>query len=63
MEREQHLTNQVREYCEKIGVDIVGFADPQEFERYPEENRPIKFIKDSHTVIIIGFHLYDIILD
>lgn len=63
MERDQSLTNQVRDYCENIGVDVVGFADPLLFERYPDENRPTKFIKDSRTVIIIGFHLYDIILD
>jgi epoxyqueuosine reductase QueG len=63
MERDQSLTNQVRDYCVKIGVDVVGFADPKLFERYLEENRPTKFIEESSTVIIIGFHLYDIILD
>ena len=63
MERDQQLTTEIIKYCEKIGVDVVGFADPELFERYPEENRPQTFLKDTKTVIIIGFHLYDIILD
>ena len=63
MERDQQLTTDVRNYCDKIGVDVVGFADPLLFERYSEENRPHAFLKDLKTVIVIGFHLYDIILD
>lgn len=63
MERDHHLTEDVRNYCEKIGVDVVGFADPDLFERYSEENHPQAYIDDSKTVIVIGFHLYDIILD
>ena len=63
MERDQQLTRDLKEYCKKIGVDVVGFADPLLFGRYPEENRPDTFLKDSTTVIVIGFHLYDIILD
>ena len=62
-ERDQQLTTDVRNYCEKIGVDMVGFADPLLFERYSEENRPHAFLKNPKTVIVIGFHLYDIILD
>jgi len=63
LERDQQLTTDVRNYCDKIGVDVVGFADPLLFERYSEENRPHAFLKDLKTVIVIGFHLYDIILD
>ena len=63
MERDQQLTRDVKEYCNKIGVDVVGFADPLLFEHYPEENRPYTFIDDPKTVIVIGFHLYDIVLD
>jgi epoxyqueuosine reductase QueG len=63
MDRDHQLTTEVRNYCEKIGVDLVGFADPQLFERYAEENQPQAFLENPKTVIIIGFHLYDIILD
>lgn len=63
MERDQELTDEIRNYCGKIGVDVVGFADPELFKRYSKENQPQAFICDSTTVIIIGFHLYDITLD
>lgn len=63
MQRNQRLTEEIKDYCEKIGVDVVGFADTALFERYLEKNRPQAYIEDSKTVIIIGFHLYDIILD
>ncbi len=63
MKRDQQLTTDVINYCEKIGVDVVGFADPLLFERYSEENRPHAFLKNPETVIVIGFHLYDINLD
>jgi epoxyqueuosine reductase QueG len=63
MKRDQHLTEEIKEYCKKIGVDVVGFADPRLFERYPEVNRPTKYIEEPNTVIIIGLYLYDIILD
>lgn len=63
MQRDQLLTEEIKNYCKKIGVDVVGFANPALFERYPEENRPQAYIEDSKTVIVIGFYLYDIILD
>jgi epoxyqueuosine reductase QueG len=63
MERDQQITKDIKDYCSKIGVDVVGFADPLLFERYPENNRPHTFIDDPKTVIVIGFHLYDIVLD
>jgi epoxyqueuosine reductase QueG len=63
MKRDLQLTRQVEEYCNKIGIDVVGFADPLLFEHYPEKNRPETFIDDPKTVMIIGFYLYDIILD
>ncbi|MHA1912980.1 MAG: hypothetical protein ACW986_04545 [Promethearchaeota archaeon] len=63
MERDHNLTEGVKEYCKKIGVDVVGFANPDLFDRFPEQHRPRVFLKDATTVIIIGFHLYDLILD
>lgn len=63
MERDQTLTEEVEKYCQKIGIDIVGFADLSLFDRYSEENRPQAHLEDSKTVIIIGFYLYDILLD
>ena len=63
MQRDQDLTIEIEGYCKKIGVDVVGFADPALFDRYSEFNRPQAYLEDSETVIVIGFYLYDIVLD
>jgi epoxyqueuosine reductase QueG len=63
LERDKKLTEGVIDYCEKVGVDVVGFANPELYNRFQEQNRPQTFLKDVKTVIIIGFHLYDLMLD
>ena len=63
MQRDQTLTDDIRDYCKKIGVDVVGFADPNLFDRFAEPNRPQAYLNDVATVVIIGFHLYDLTLD
>jgi len=63
MERDLALTKKVERYCKKLGVDIVGFADPDLFNRFPEGNRPQAYLKEVKTVIVIGLHLYDLTLD
>lgn len=63
MERNEKLTLKVKKYSKKIGVDVIGFADPNNYERFPKYNQPISYLKDSKTVIILGLHLHDIILD
>ena len=63
MKRDQNLTIEIKDYCKKIGADVVGFADPALFDRYSEFNRPQAYLEDSKSVIVIGFYLYDIVLD
>lgn len=63
MERDQKLIEDLIKLSRKIGIDIIGFANPTEFKRFNEENRPETYLKEVQTVIIIGIHLYDIILD
>lgn len=63
MERDRKLTEDVINLSNRIGIDIVGFADPELYSRYKEEHRPNNYLKNSQTVIIIGIYLYDIILD
>ncbi|KKK43374.1 hypothetical protein LCGC14_0554140 [marine sediment metagenome] len=63
MVRNQKLTEDVKKYCEKIGVDVVGIANPSLFNRFPEDFRPQAYLDDTTAVIIIGFHLYDLVLD
>ncbi len=59
----KELTDELIAYCDKIGIDIVGFTDVTNFGKFNKENRPDSYLSNSKTVIVIGFHLYDIILD
>jgi len=63
MESINDLTNLLIKYCGKIGVDFVGFSNTSNFDRFSKENRPDSYLSSSKTVIIIGFHLFDISLD
>lgn len=66
MIRDAILTDELLKFCGEIKVDrkLVGFADPKYFkDRYPEQFRPETYLTDVQTVVIIGFHLFDIGLD
>ena len=57
------LTKELIEYCDKIGVDFVGFSNISSFDRFSKDHRPGSYLSSSKTVILIGFHLFDISLD
>jgi len=59
----KELTDELIAHCEKIGVDIVGFGDSFHFNKFNKENRPESYLKDYKSVVVIGFHLYDLNLD
>jgi epoxyqueuosine reductase QueG len=63
MERNQNLTDELINLSNRIGIDIVGFANTERYSRYKEEYQPKNYVKNAQTVIIIGIYLYDIILD
>lgn len=63
MIRDLKLTEKIKKYCKKIGIDLIGFADPKLFDRFPSYNRPEYYLKKSQTAIIIGMYLHDVILD
>lgn len=63
MTRDKTLTNRILDYSNEIGIDIIGFADPRQFHRFPEKNRPEHYLQNSKTVIILGLFLYDTNLD
>ncbi len=63
MELINNLTEELIGYCRKIAVDIVGFSDATKFDNFSKKHRPNSFLSNSKTVIVIGFHLYDISLD
>ena len=39
MDQYKELTDKLIEYSNKIGIDIIGFADPNLFDRFLEENQ------------------------
>ena len=57
------LTKELIDYCDKIGVDFVGFSNISSFDRFSKDHRPGSYLSSSKTVILIGFHLFDISLD
>ena len=63
MERNELLTKEILDYCSRIGIDIVGFADPLNFIHYKKNFQPVHYLKNVKTVIVIGIYLYDIMLD
>ncbi|MHA1730206.1 MAG: hypothetical protein ACTSWY_15965 [Promethearchaeota archaeon] len=64
MERDNNLTDELTSYLKEKGFKIFGFADPKYYEdRFAEEHRPEAFLNGAQTVIIIGFHLFDLGLD
>ena len=63
MDRDKELTEDIIKYSKKIGIDIIGFADPKYYDKFKNKNRPDKFLEGTQTVIIVGIYLYDIILD
>jgi epoxyqueuosine reductase len=63
MEKDKELTEDLIKYSKKIGIDVIGFADPKYYNKFAKINRPERFLKDVKTVIIVGIHLFDIILD
>lgn len=63
MTNNENLTKELTDYCNQIGIDLIGFADPRFFDKYQPDNRPHSFLENLKTIIILGFYLYDLILD
>jgi len=59
----KELTDELITYCDKIGIDLIGFGDPIHFNKFNKEYTPESYRKNSKSVIIVGFHLYDLSLD
>lgn len=59
----RELTADLKKFAKKIGLNVIGFADPEKFVRFPKQNRPEKYLKNAKSVILIGIHLFDEILD
>ena len=64
LERDGELTKEIIEFSQSSGIDVIGFADPENIEPiYLAENQPKSIFPGVKTVIIVGMHLYDLVLD
>ncbi len=62
-ERNEELTEEVSADLRSAGAEIVGFADPVHFGKYGGGFLPEKIIPGARTVIVVGGHLIDPMLD
>ncbi|OLS12611.1 MAG: hypothetical protein RBG13Loki_3783 [Promethearchaeota archaeon CR_4] len=60
---EAELTRKLERACIKAGADIVACADPIVLKQLSPHNRPEKFLTAIHTIVVVGIHLYDLVLD
>jgi len=63
MIRNKELTKKLINYSKKIGIDIIGFADPKDFNRFKKKNQPESYMENCKSVAIAAIFMYDIILD
>lgn len=57
------LTIEIREMTTKWGADLVGFASVDRFDRFSPENRPTFSLPSTRTVVVLGLHMVDPLLD
>jgi epoxyqueuosine reductase QueG len=57
------LAVQIREKAKKWGADLVGFAPINRFQRYMLDNRPTISLPSAQSVIVLGLHMIDPLLD
>jgi epoxyqueuosine reductase QueG len=57
------LTQKLEQTCKTAGADIFGCADPATLRQFSKDNRPEKFLAGIQTIVVVGIHLYDIVLD
>ncbi len=62
-EPDAELTHQLEDACAKAGADVFGCADLATIHQLSKDNHPEKYLVKAQTVVVIGIHLYDLILD
>lgn len=49
--------DELREFCETIGLGLVGVASMDRFEGVPLERHPLSIFPDAKTVVVIGHEI------
>lgn len=51
------LTEEMKEYAMRLGIDFIGFCSVDRLNGAPEERRPTECLKGAMSVISIGYKL------
>lgn len=54
---------ELRQMLTKWGADLVGFSPLERFDRFTPENQPTYAFPETRTVIVVGLHMVDPLLD
>ncbi|MFX0208757.1 MAG: hypothetical protein ACFFDT_22435 [Candidatus Hodarchaeota archaeon] len=57
------LEQEIRKKTSKWGADLIGFAPTERFSKFSLKNQPQIALEEAKTVIVIGIHMVDPILD
>jgi epoxyqueuosine reductase len=57
------LAVELRQKALAWGVDLLGFAPVERFNRFPPEHRPTATLAEARTVIVLALHMVDPLLD
>lgn len=57
------LAVELRQKAIEWGVDLLGFAPVERFTRFPLEHRPTAALAEARTVVVLGLHMVDPLLD
>ncbi len=57
------LTERLREISINCGADLFGVADANDFSGYTGKRNPFFYIDTARSVIVLGYHMNDSILD
>jgi epoxyqueuosine reductase len=57
------LDEALRKIAQEQGADLFGVADVESFKKYEGKRHPSFYIPDAKSVLVIGIHMYDPVLD
>lgn len=63
MDRNEALTERLRDISSNCGADLFGIANVNDFSRYTDRRNPHFYVDAAKSVIVIGYHINDPILD
>jgi len=60
---DEELTIKLKEKAASGGADLFGIADAKDFSKYAEKRSPFYYLDKAKSVIVLGLHIFDPLLD